>query len=247
METLELILHEAKAHALKASPFLAVFDLDSTLFDLTLRVSQIVDEFAESPLYRERFPKECADLKRIEILATDWGIGEGLVRLGLQQEKCAEFWKALHDHWAAAFFSNDYLHHDEPLPGAVEFVLELRKLGAHIMYLTGRDIPRMYEGTEKSLLARGFPVDPVDARLVLKPEAPLDDARFKVDVLKEAEKTYDRIWLFENEPVNTNLVAKECPRIGIVFIETTHSGREQPDPSVAKIAHFDSWPRQMKS
>lgn len=242
---LEEILTEARAYGVKNRPFLAVFDLDSTLLDLTNRVIQICEIFAKE--FRDEYPDECNTIARLEIQNRDWGIREGLERLGLSESKNPKFWKSIHDHWADLFFSNDYLHHDEPMLGAVDYVHELRKRGAHIMYLTGRDIPRMLEGTAKSLKAFGFPLDPIHARLVLKPDANFADAPFKVEVLKEAAKTYDRIWLFENEPVNTNLVAKECPKVGIVFIDSTHSGREDVAADLVKIPNFNSWTRQVKS
>lgn len=236
---LQKILDEAREFQGQGRPFLAVFDLDSTLFDLTLRVSSIIDRFASDPGFRATFPKECEALKSVQVLRTDWGLSEPLSRIGLTEENHLEFMQELQKYWAACFFSDDFLHHDEPLPGAVRFVCELRELGTHVMYLTGRDVPRMKKGTEASLRATGFPLGGREARLVLKPSAALNDAAFKVAVLKEAEGYYDKIWLFENEPVNLNLVAKHCPEIGLVFIESTHSGREEVAATLDRIHHFE--------
>jgi hypothetical protein len=98
----------------------------------------------------------------------------------------------------------------------------------------------MYEGTEKSLRATGFPLGASDrAELVLKPAAHMNDAEFKLDVIKNAMKRYERVWLFENEPVNLNLISRHCPSVGLVFIESTHSGREQVAGTLDKIAHFE--------
>ena len=107
------------------------------------------------------------------------------------------------------------------------------------MYLTGRDVPRMSEGTERSLKNHAFPLDGQVSRMVLKPQANLDDAEFKLEVIRDCESRYDRIWLFENEPVNLNLIARECPQVGLVFIDTTHSGREELQPVLDRIAHFE--------
>ena len=233
------ILRETRDSVAHGRPVLAVFDLDSTLFDLHFRVARIIDTFAQTPEYQARYPKECAALKDIQILRSDWGIGEALVRLGMKEADHKEFYRDLHQFWATWFFSDDYLKHDEPLPGSVEFVKELQRLGAQIMYLTGRDIPRMMKGTVESLRDRGFPVEVDGVETILKPEAGMDDARFKVDILKEAEKKYSKIWLFENEPVNLNLCAKECPNVGLVFIESTHSGREQVADTLDRIVHFE--------
>jgi hypothetical protein len=232
---LHTILEEVENSKLKV---LTVFDLDSTLFDLTLRISRIVDAFALDPQHRVKFPRECAGLANVKILPTDWGLGEPLSRAGLPSSHSSAFFQALHGFWSECFFSNGYLHHDEPLPGAVEYVKRIRKSGGEIMYLTGRDTERMLEGTELSLRQQGFPLEK-GAELVLKPRAEMDDAWFKVDILKELAPRFDQIWLFENEPVNLNLCAKECPRVGLVFIETTHSGREQITVPVHRIRDFN--------
>lgn len=231
------ILEEAWQYSQSHRPFLAVFDLDSTLFDLTLRVSTIVDDFAEDPVHSAAFPEECRQLKTVQILPTDWGLEAPLARAGMNPE--GPFFHALQHYWHERFFSDAYMKHDEPLPGAVEYVQELHLAGAHIMYLTARDIPRMLKGTEVSLRANHFPLASQTAELVLKPRIEMDDAHFKLEVLQECEKQYERIWLFENEPVNINLVARHCPQIGLIFIESTHSGREQLQQTLHSIRHFE--------
>lgn len=236
---LEKILDDAYEFQQTGRKFLTVFDLDSTLFDLTLRVGSIVDQFANEPEYQTLFPKECELLKTVKIERTDWGLGEPLGRIGLYESMNPHFFRELHQYWATCFFSDDFLHHDTPLPGAVEFVQELHETGAHIMYLTGRDIPRMKVGTEKSLAEHQFPLGGRQVRLILKPNATLDDAAFKVAILKGAEAEYEKIWLFENEPVNLNLTAKHCPNVGLVFIDSTHSGREQVADALDRIPHFE--------
>lgn len=236
---LNRILREAEQCARDGGRFLAVFDLDSTLFDLTLRVSKIIDAFAEDPKWREKYPIECKILEEMQVHRTDWGIAEALIRAGLHESDHPAFYRDLHDFWAKCFFSDDYLHHDEPLPGAVDFVKDLRTRGAEIMYLTGRDVPRMFKGTEQSLRDRGFPVGLQGVHLILKPVARMDDAEFKRDVLRDALRDYQRIWLFENEPVNLNLVARDLPQIGLVYIVSTHSGREECAAELARIEHFE--------
>lgn len=231
------ILREAWDYQSSGHKFLAVFDLDSTLFDLTLRVAAILDDFTLEPANLSRFPTECDLLKKVQIRPTDWGLEEPLKRVGLTTRSF--FFHALYDHWAKGFFSGDYLDRDEPLPGAVTYVEELHQAGAQIMYLTGRDVPRMQDGTAESLRSHGFPMDHDCVELVLKPQAHLDDAHFKLEVLKKAEAHYDRIWLFENEPVNLNLIGKECPEIGLVFIDTVHSGREDLKGVLDTITHFE--------
>lgn len=233
------ILKEARDLRASGQRMLAVFDLDSTLFDLTLRISMILDSFAKIPEMLERFREEIKIMEAAQVLPTDWGIQESLDRVGLTREKFTAFSAALHQHWARYFFSDSHLSHDVPLPGAVRFVLTLRGFGAEVMYLTAREEAPMLEGTKASLLQHGFPLSETNSRLVLKPNRELDDAQFKVDVLKVELANYDRIWFFENEPVNLNLTAKQLPEIGLVFLDTTHSRREEVHQSLARIPHFD--------
>ncbi len=236
---LSKILSEASQAKLREVPFLTVFDLDSTLFDLTLRMCRIVDAFADDPKFQHRYPNDCLKLKSLPIQSTDWGLSEALARVGIKKETNAELVRELHEHWASCFFSDAFLHHDEPLPGAVEYVNQLRAAGSEIMYLTGRDVPRMLEGTKKSLRERGFPLDEAGIELRLKPVAEWDDAEFKVDVLRESAHRFGKIYLFENEPVNLNLVAEKLPQIALVYIDSCHSGREQVSDTLDRIEHFE--------
>jgi hypothetical protein len=241
MAVLHRILKEAEAARLAQTPFLTAFDLDSTLFDLTTRMCRIVDAFIENPKFQHRYPRECELVRELPVKSTDWGLGEALTRVGLTQNTHGEFYRDLHKFWAECFFSNSFLHHDEPLPGAVEFVKRLRSLGAEVMYLSGRDVPRMLEGTHRSLKERGFPVDEAGTELRLKPVAEWDDAEFKIDVLRECAHRFGHIYLFENEPVNINLVAERLPDVRLVFIETCHSGEQQIADALAldSIKHFE--------
>lgn len=231
---------------------LAIFDLDSTLYDLTLRVTAILDRFARDPAARARFPDECEKLLQVEIRRTDWGLRGPLERIGITRETHAAFVHEVQEAWARGFFSNDFLDRDFPLPGAVAFVEHCLKLGADVLYLTGRDVARMGAGTEISLRQHGFPLDHGDdiglheahvrnvkARLQLKPVAKLDDAQFKADVIADLVPRYDHVWLFENEPVNINAVLKRTPAVKIVFIDTCHSGLEEVKDALATIQHFD--------
>lgn len=239
------IVTEAKECKVRREPFLAVFDLDSTLFDLTTRMSRIVDAFADEDRFQHRYPKECATLRDLPILQSDWGLGEPLARVGITNETHHEFHKDLHEFWATCFFSDSFLHHDQPLPGAVGYVQKLRAAGAEIMYLTGRDVPRMLEGTKKSLRESGFPLDEAGIELRLKPVAEWDDAEFKVDVLRESAHRFTKIYLFENEPVNLNLVAEKLPDIALVYIDSCHSGREEVSAMLDTIKHFEFTSEEM--
>lgn len=228
----------ASQSPLQRKPALAVFDLDSTLFDVSPRMQKILHDFAEDPAHQKQFSKEVLLLKQAETLRTDWGIKQAVIRLGLDQAP-PEFHQTLKEYWIKHFFSNPYLHHDIPYEGAVEFVQKLWNLGVEIAYLTGRDVKRMGVGSEEVLLKWKFPLDGNQARLVLKPERGMDDAKFKSDWFAELPVNhYSLIWFFENEPVNVNLVRLQHQHVQIVFMDSTHSGKETAPGDIPKVLHF---------
>ena len=116
------ILREAWEYSRSGRPYLTIFDLDSTLFDLTLRVAAIVDDFRRDPANMALFPEECRKLETIEIRQTDWSLATPLERAGIATD--GRFFEALISSWTEGFFSSSYLDRDEPLPGAVTFVQE---------------------------------------------------------------------------------------------------------------------------
>lgn len=208
---------------------LAVFDLDSTLFNVSTRTQRILNEFAE--LHKiER-------LQNVEVKQEDWGIKEALLRAGYTLDSDMEMLKTLRDFWSERFFSNEYLHYDVPYLGAVSFVQALEDAGCEIKYLTGRDYARMHKGTVEVLNKWGFPLK--DNSLFLKPEKGQEDELFKHDWFRDFNKTpYHKIYFFENEPINVNAIIGSYPEIEVVFLDTTHARRQEVTAEIQKIKHF---------
>lgn len=235
---LRQILTQAEAHSERGDSFLAVFDLDSTLFDVGPRLQQIFLDFAESAVFQKRFPEATQILKTLQTHRKDWGFQDALVRAGLDG-KHPEFEHALKDFWQQRFFSNQYLHFDKPYPGARQFVESLWNLGAQIAYLTGRDHQRMGPGTVEVLEKWAFPMDSKRSKLVLKPDRELDDAQFKSDWFIQAKAmNHQKIWFFENEPKNIHLVQKEHPEVEVIFFDSTHSRHSDPPDGIPSIIDF---------
>lgn len=235
---LQKILTEISDLKASGRPSLVVFDLDSTLFDVSPRLKKILHDFAEVPEHQALFPDSVQILKKIETFRTDWGIKNAVIRAGLDSHH-PEFHQALKDFWLKHFFSNEYLDFDIPSEGAVEYVQSLWQLGAHIVYLTGRDVQRMGPGSRKVLLKWGFPLDDKRAELVLKPQKGLNDAEFKSDWFANVPtEKFARTWFFENEPVNVNFVRLQHKHVEIVYFESTHSGKEEPPSDLPKVINF---------
>ena len=215
--------------AAKKERMACVFDLDSTLFNVSARTQKIIDEFAESHESR---------LKGVEILHTDWGLRESLFRAGFHANENPEMHTTLRDFWVERFFSNEYLHYDLPYEGAVSFVQRLAQTTCEIHYLTGRDVKRMGTGTREVLEKWGFPIK--EHNVHLKPDRSLDDHTFKVDFMiqKFPQNQFDHIYFFENEPVNINALSAQRKDIHIVYLDTTHSRREDVQVPVSVIKNF---------
>jgi hypothetical protein len=220
------ISSELSAQGLRS---LAVFDLDSTLFNVSTRTQQILFEFAEL--------KNCIELKTVQVKPEDWGIKEAVIRAGFTIEKDEDLLHELRDFWRDRFFTNEYIHYDVPYNGAISYVLELAESGCEIMYLTGRDLQRMGSGSAEVLKKWGFPCEP--GQLILKPERKIEDEFFKNDWFVELDKTpFKKIYFFENEPVNINAVYKSCPEVEIIFLETTHARKQEVTAPIPRIKHF---------
>lgn len=224
---LQQSLTEAKNISQKQGKSLAVFDLDSTLFDVSPRLLRILHDFAHLESTKKNFPEASAIMQNIEMKKSDWGIRNALIRAGLDHHH-PDFHMAIKAFWEEKFFSNHYLQYDKPYEGAVEFVNNVAKAGAEIVYLTGRDVARMGLGSGEILKKWGFPLEAPSSQLVLKPQKGMDDARFKSDWFFAIPKSaYKKIWFYENEPVNIHLVRAEHPEVEIVFFQSTHSGKAE--------------------
>lgn len=216
---------------------LAVFDLDSTLFNVSTRSQKIIHDYAESPIKNYKFPTLTPRLKQAKIEMYDWGIEEALQRLNIERHH-QEFLKDVHSFWRENFFSNHYLNFDIPYSGAVEFVNELANLGVEIAYLTGRDVARMGGKSETVLKDWGFPVNDL-CQLILKPHLSMDDAEFKTNWFRERPlNTYGRVVFFENEPVNINHLSIHCPQVEIIYFESVHSGKQEVQAPLKRISNF---------
>jgi hypothetical protein len=231
------ILKQVRELHAQGAKSLVVFDLDSTLFDVSPRLERILLDFAANPINKLRFPQQVALLKDIKTERKDWGIRNALERAGLDGHH-PEFQEAVFTYWHKNFFSNHYLQFDAPYEGAVEYVKRLKELGADIAYLTGRDVERMGTGSVEILKAWDFPLDD-HAKLVLKPHRSMDDAEFKTDwFLDSSMQTYKKIWFFENEPLNLVSLKARAPSVEMIFFESTHAGKAEPPVDIPTIMNF---------
>ncbi|MCC6278823.1 MAG: HAD family hydrolase [Oligoflexia bacterium] len=217
---------------------IVIFDLDSTLYDVSPRIAKILHSFAVLPEVKLHHPEASKLLLQVTPQPTDYGIRRTLERYGFTPPSEA-FVQQLVDYWKKLFFGNDYLKHDRPYEGALDFVLEAQKLGAEVLYLTGRDAPRMKQGTISSLIEHGFPLKENLENLHLKPHTETDDAEFKRQFFAAWPRDQRPVWFFENEPINIHLALGALPSLKPIFVNTVHSQRHpEPEDHVPQITHF---------
>lgn len=227
------VLSETRQRIQSGEPQTLVFDLDSTLFDVTERNQRILREFIASE-HLESHPELRESFKRVQMQLTDHGLESAVRRAGVEFHN-EELKQKLILFWRERFFSDSYLESDHCFPGAAEYVRELHSLGASICYLTGRDRIRMGVGTPKQLLQWKFPFNEARTQLIMKPQKGMDDALFKVEELKKLKNVN---WFFENEPKIIHLTELELPQIKIIFFESSHSGKAAPKEQWTRIKSY---------
>lgn len=243
-QVLEQILAETSQDIGENHDVLFVFDLDSTLFDVSPRIQQILRDFSQLPEIRSMDPINAEILANLTADPKDWGIRLAVERAGIVAANPALALR-VRDFWIQHFFSNDYLQFDLPLAGAVKFVSFVHRIGAKLVYLTGRDTQKMLSGSLRALRAHDFPLSEDGIELVMKPTTGLEDSLFKETWFDELSLPNTcKIWFFENEPLNLEKVRLKHPEVELVFVDTTHS-RKMPSPTDLKtIDNFQlDWER----
>jgi hypothetical protein len=231
MSVLSDLLQRLQADRVHAP--VVIFDLDSTLLSTQERNHAILQEFVGHIGAPDDF---CVVAKRLTARDMGWNVVEDVRRCGFSHEATLA---RLRQFWRARFFTDDYLRHDQPVPGAVEYVNAVHETGATVYYLTGRDEPGMGRGTRLSLAAHKFPIGPERVVTRLKPSFEEEDLVFKRRVLAELHHLGPVLGAFENEPANANLFAEEFPAAQVVFLETIHSPNPPPLlPRIARLKDF---------
>jgi hypothetical protein len=238
-ELLESLLKQAQNWAQNKESHFYVFDIDSTLLDVSPRIQRILDDFLKTPEIIANYPEVLKHTEDIKVESTDWGIRHAFERLSVPNIPTAFIDKAK-NYWREYFFANTHLPLDLPYAGAVNFVQNLHQLGHHIFYLTGRDVHRMKTGTIASLIQHGFPVEKERVELVLKPDKSIQDTEFKKKWFEDLIKIHPeaQFLFFENEPLNIAAVRHLEPHLKIVFFESTHSRKMEAPKDLPKIQHF---------
>jgi hypothetical protein len=212
-----------------------VFDLDSTLFATAGRNRVILQDFATA------HQGDFAGLEELiaSIAHTDlgWDIRAPLVARGVSDKALLS---AVMNFWKERFFTDEYVVHDLPNPGAVDYVRQIHEAGALVYYLTGRHVDGMSVGTVHALTNSGFPYWRGRAILHLKPSFTMDDAAYKQQAISDIKSHLGEvIATFDNEPENCNIFLSSFDEALNFFLDTEHSPNPAPlDPAVLQIKDF---------
>ena len=219
---------------------LVLLDLDSTLYEVGPRTFQILQEWIGTDAGKE-FQTVAERIQTLEPLHVGYSIKDTFHALGLDltAPEVQAAVDAAKSFWSARFFTSDYLRYDRVYPGAAQFARELHDLGAHLIYLTGRDEPNMGRGTRTNLMRDGFPWEEPRTHLLTKRAPEVPDLDHKKDAASYIRSHGELVASFENEPLNLVALADLFPQSMHVFVETIYSDRAAPvRKGLYRIKHF---------
>lgn len=211
-----------------------LFDLDGTLFENTPRTQRILLAYALA-VGDEEFRRS---VDTVPAACYRYKIGETLDRLGVNGARR----EAIEQFWQRHFFSDRFLRFDEPLAGAAAYVRALHAAGAHIIYLSGRDVPNMLVGTIEGLAIHGFPVGQFGVELVLKPDPAMDDRVFKAAASRAIGERRQVVAVFDNEPAHLKELLTAMPGAIGVLVESLRAGEDELPVATPRIASFQGEP-----
>jgi len=206
-----------------------VFDLDSTLFCNSGRTLAVFLEYTnEEPTY-------AFQVNSIHVRSMKWSIDADLIEANIPDKALRGFT----EFWLKRFFSDDMVGVDRPMPGAAAYVHKVLNAGGHVIYATGRDEPRMGQGTKQSLKKYGFPLDVENVTLIMKQDPEQLDVEFKKNVKRKIEESGAPIAFFEDHPGFANTFQKQFPDASVIMMNVPHpEDSPAPLPQIETIDNF---------
>lgn len=231
-QSLADLIETVRVEAAKGKSPVVMFDLDDTLTNTRDRTVRILHDFANQAEIQSAFPDESKKLETLEFAQTSFLLKDTMKSMNIDNPA---FIEKANDFWQANFFTNKYCAEDIETSGASVYLHLLAKAGAKIVYMTGRDIPRMGKGTKENLAKNHFPrkrwfsfISGPAPVLILKPDQKEDDLKFKESQYDNIRNMGEVVGAFENEPANINSMANAFPHAAAIFLDTIHS----PNPAV---------------
>lgn len=238
-QVLEDILEQVRASYNKQERPMVIFDVDGTLLDNRTRIQQILVEYSDAELKKAR-PEEAKLIREISTDKIEYRVADTLKGIGIDDSGIINNAMVF---WGERFFTDDYLRHDVPTPGAVDFVRTLYSSGAKIVYLTGRDTERQLLGTVRALREKGFPIGIQGTELIMKPTPQTQNAMFKQRVTNYLRHYGKVVATFDNEPGNINVYRRAFGKAICVLFQAKHSSDSPPLlPNITELVSFEKIP-----
>jgi len=207
-----------KARAVKKTP-LVIIDIDGTISLHYQRTYEIFRQAARSFDLPEEIKNNLADYDPCRY---DYDPRKNLLQIGFQESNTlGEVMK----FWDNNFFSNRFLHLDEPIAGAREFTRIILSLGANISYLSGRDEQNMGEGTRAWLKSHDFIGNHSRTALFLKTDLSITSVESKRVAAAKIKQLGEPVLIIDNEPGELETLWRQFPQAATVLLDTPNSGR----------------------
>ena len=207
-------LLESRGHR---GPWVALFDIDSTLMDTGPRNAAILRAALDA------VPGMAAWKGRVPVEGRSWNVLGPLREAGVAEPLLAQ----VQAYWAQRFFTDAWLVHDTPYPGVASFLHDLKNEGFRLAYLTGRHTEGMEKGTRRSFGDHDLPAGP-DEAFFFKPTFEMGDRDFKESVCHGVAALGTLVYTVDNEPANCNLFRKTFPEALVDWVDTVTS----PEPEI---------------
>ncbi len=215
-----------------------LFDLDHTVYRNALRTRAVLH--ALLPALGNKLPASAREmLLKLEEDRMGFSLRDTFRMNGLMPEdpQWTEPIQLLRQEWWPKFFSNEYMQHDAPYPGAPEYCARLAAAGARVVYLSARDEKEMGEGTRRLLARDKFPLNGAED-VWLKADK-LSDSVYKAKAIARCLTLGNLVASFENEPANIAALAAAVPATTHVFLDTVCS--DVPAIPVSGVHRIRGW------
>ena len=212
---------------------LMIFDLDGTLVEHHYRIYHIFVELAGELNFPEYVKAKIFDSNPEKY---EYGPSETLRNIGVEDEYVKKMFKP----WLDYFLSNRFLTYDRPIQGAYYFVRNIISLGIRVIYLTGRDLPNMGEGTRTWLRKFNFLDNSGLTELNMKTDLSITNAESKRVACDEIKASGQAVLVVDNEPKELEFMLSVFPESVGILMDTPNSGIPGRLPwDTLTIKHFD--------
>jgi hypothetical protein len=212
---------------------LMIFDLDGTLIEHHYRIYHIFAELAGELNFPEYVKAIIFDSNPEEY---EYDPKTTLRNIGLDEEYIEKMFRP----WLSYFLSNRFLTYDRPIQGAYYFVRNIISLGIKVIYLTGRDVPNMGEGTRTWLRKFNFLDNSGLTELKMKTDLSISNAESKKIACDEIKASGQAVLVVDNEPKELEFMLGVFPESVGVLMDTPNSGMPGKLPwDTLTIKHFD--------